>query len=461
MLAPVRSLPLQLCWRFYQGVTTAAALSLWPWFRWRLSRRGQGESFAARLGFALPEVPPAPSPSLWLHGVSVGEIQAAAPLVQELRRYLAPGQILISTGTETGQIAARRLFAPAHPVFYYPLDWPYAVRRYLQHLRPRVYAALETEIWPDFLLTARQMGVRLALLNARLSDQSLRRYLKFRRYLSEIINIFSFIAAGSQVDAARFLELGAAPTKVVVTGSSKLARTVDDRLRAQAALYGEVLQVREDQPVFLAASTHPGEEEVLIAAYRRLRQEFPALRLWLAPRHPERAVAVAALLEKAGLAWQSWEKIRHRAPVRPGTVIVIDTVGDLFALYGLATLVFVGGSLVPHGGQNFLEPAAWGKVPVTGPYLHNFRYAQEILTQAAALFIVRQAAELVTLGRRLLAQPAEREAYGQRARLALQPHQGAAIRQATLLWQLFSAPAPEEFSPQNWISNRELMESSL
>lgn len=442
------SLPatVQWWWRGYQGLTTLTALGLWPWFLRRLRRRGLGESFAPRLGYALPPYQPDPAaPALWLHGVSVGEITAAQPLVQELRCWLPPDQILLSTGTETGQLVARRLFAPAHLVFYYPLDWPYAVRRYLRRLQPRVYAALETEIWPDFLLTARQTGVRLALLNARLSERSLRRYLKFKNYLSVIINIFSFIAAGSEGDAQRFLELGAAPERLIVTGSTKFSRSVDDKLRAQAAAYGELLQLLPTAPVFLAASTHPGEEEPLIAAYQRLRQEFPELRFWLAPRHPERAAAVGQLLDQARLPWQSWQALRRGAPLQPHAVLLIDTVGDLFALYGLADLIFVGGSLVPHGGQNILEPAAWGKVPLYGPHLENFRQAQEILEPAGAGLQLQGPADLLAIGRRLLARPEERQQRGEQARRALAPHQGAARRQAELLRRLFTAPSLAQF----------------
>lgn len=434
---------LHLWWRFYQGAATLAALGLWPWFYWRLRRRGRGESFAARLGYLLPPYQPQPDrPPLWLHGVSVGEIAAAQPLVQELSHWLPPQQILLSTGTETGQAVARRLFPPPFSVVYAPLDWPYAVQRYLHHLRPRVYAALETEIWPDFLLTAHQAGVRLALLNGRLSARSFRRYLKFKRYISVIINLFTFIAAGSDTDAARFLELGATPARVVVTGSSKFARTVDPAVQAQAAAYGRMLQVAAERPVFLAASTHPGEEELLLQAFGRWRRQFPALRLWLAPRHPERATQVAHLLAQAGLAWQSWRQVKAGAKFDPDAVLLIDTIGDLFSLYGLADLIVVGGSFVPHGGQNLLEPAAWGKVPIYGPYMDNFRPAQEILEAVGAGLPVKEVEELLLVGARLLAQPREREERGAKARQALAPHQGAARRQAELLWRLYAASSP-------------------
>ncbi len=439
---------LQLGWRAYQGLATLAAFTLWPCFLQRLRRRGRGESFGPRLGYALPSYQPRPdSPPLWLHGVSVGEIAAAQPLVQELTKWLAPAQILISTGTETGQTVARRLFAPQSVVFYAPLDWPFAVRRYLQRLQPKIYAVLETELWPDLLLSAHHQGIRLALLNARLSCKSLKNYLKFKYNVSNIINLFSFIAAGSDLDASRFLELGAAPDKVIVTGSSKFARSVTVAVARQAETYGKFLQLSPERPVFLAASTHPGEEELALAAYCNLKTQFPALQLWLAPRHPERAAAVAQLVAQAGLGWQSWRQLQAGAERLPETVLLIDTVGDLFALYGLADLILVGGSLVPHGGQNILEPAAWGKVPVYGPYLDNFLAAHEILEAVGAGLQVTDLAGLIQVGQWLLSQPQERRLRGERGRQALVPHHGAARRQAELLQRLFTAPTAAAFKP--------------
>jgi 3-deoxy-D-manno-octulosonic-acid transferase len=193
----------------YKLFSTMAGLVGWPYFYWHLRSRGQGESFLPRLGLKLPQSPRPPgSPRLWLHGVSVGEIQAAVPLVRELRTLMPEAGFIISTGTETGQMLARKHFAPLGAVVcYFPLDIPWTVRRYLDHLRPQVFIGLESEIWPNFLSLAHQYGVRLALLNARLSDQSLRRFIKYRRYLIDIINLYDIIAAGSDPDFHRFQRL--------------------------------------------------------------------------------------------------------------------------------------------------------------------------------------------------------------------------------------------------------------
>ncbi|MBM4287953.1 MAG: 3-deoxy-D-manno-octulosonic acid transferase [Deltaproteobacteria bacterium] len=423
--------------RLYRGAATLAGAVGWPWFYWRLRSRGFGESFRPRLGLDLPILPACPGQQkIWLHGVSVGEIAGAEPLVRELERLAPKTCLYLSTGTETGQAVARRLYAPSHPVFYYPLDLPWTVRRYLDHIRPSVYVALETEIWPNFLLAAKKRGVKLVLLNGRLTEKSLRGYLKFNTYLKYIINIFDIIAASSAEDARRFAALGADPAKVAVTGNTKFERRSNPAAQAQAADFRERLAF-QGAPVMLAASTHPGEEEIVLTAYQALRRPYPALHLLLAPRHPERAPAVAHLLHEAGIPCQFWRALKNGEGRREAAVI-IDTVGDLFALYSLADVIFVGGSLIPHGGQNILEPAAWGKVPLYGPHLANFRAARQLLEEAAAGIEVTDVPSLIRAGRYCLEQPEEIYRRGQAGLAALNTHQGAAARQAKLLLGLLA-----------------------
>jgi 3-deoxy-D-manno-octulosonic-acid transferase len=424
--------------KVYRGLATFAGVAGWPWFYWRLKSRGFGESFLPRLGLSLPAIVAVPgSPRIWLHGVSVGEIAGVEPLVRELERLLPQGRLFLSTGTETGQAVARRLYAPANNVFYYPLDLPWAVRRYLDHIQPSLYVALETEIWPNFLLAARSRGIKLALVNGRLSEKSLRGYLKLNSYIEYIINLFDLIAAGSQEDARRFLALGASPQKVFCTGNTKFERRPNLAAQSQAEGFREKLRL-PGGPVFLAASTHPGEEEVVIAAYKALCGPYPALQLLLAPRHPERAAAVSQLLRQAGLSYQYWHKIKNGAEERQASVVIIDTVGDLFALYSLTDLIFVGGSLIPHGGQNILEPASWAKVPLYGPHLNNFRFAQQMLEGVDAGIKIADADSLVQTGRYCLEHPEEMKLRGLRGQKALETHQGAARRQAELLLGLLS-----------------------
>lgn len=424
--------------RLYQGLATLAGATGWPYLYWRLRRRGYGESFRGRLGLTLPTVPPPDGqPRLWLHGVSVGEIAGAAPLVRELQARLPQAHFFFSTGTETGQAVARRLYGHNSTVFYYPVDVPWTVQRSLARVQPSLYVALETEIWPNFLLAAHHRGVKLALVNGRLSARSLRGYLRFKDQLSYIINLFSIIATSSPEDQQRFAALGAAPRQLICTGNTKFDRWPDAAVRDQAQGFRQRLQL-QGQPVFLAASTHPGEDELLIRAYQELRRSSPALLFLLAPRHPERAGAVQNLLAAAGLSCQLWHELKANDLPRQAPVVLIDTVGDLFALYGLADIIFVGGSLVPHGGQNILEPASWGKVPLYGPHMENFRAAQSLLEEVRAGIQIQDYPDLVAAAQSCLSQPEDLKQRGVRGQEALQLHRGAAQRQADLLMPLLT-----------------------
>jgi len=449
----------------YKGLSILAGLLGWPYFYWHLKSRGQGKSFLPRLGLELPPPPPPGRPRIWLHGVSVGEILAALPLVQELKSRLPRAAFIISTGTETGQALARRHFAPLGClVCYFPLDLPWAVNRYLDRLQPDIFIDLESEIWPNFLAAAHRRRVHLALVNARLSDKSFRRILKYRRYLIDIINLYEIIAAGSRQDYERFQALGVSGHNLRLTGNLKIDRLVQEqevsggRARGRGPLPSpqpllptpkrdeagplarpfaqqdlqSLLNLQKD-PVLLAASTHPGEEEIVLEAYRTLRGPYPALLLWLAPRHPERAGEISRLLNARGLPYHLWSQVKSGLQSRRHPVVLIDTIGDLFSLYGLADIVFVGGSLVPHGGQNILEPAAWGLAPIYGPHLTNFRWAQAILETAGAGIMIHNAASLTAAAQNLLDQPDTRRRLGNQARAALTPHQGAARRQAELI----------------------------
>jgi 3-deoxy-D-manno-octulosonic-acid transferase len=453
-----------LIYLFYFIASLKIGVLGWPYFRWHLQRRGQGESFFARLGLKLPAGEPRPGrPRLWIHGVSVGEILTAAPLVQELQRLLPQAAFIITTGTETGQALARKHFAPLGAyVCYFPLDVPWAVHRYLNHLQPDVFIALESELWPNFLVGAHHRGVRLALLNARLSEKSCRRFSLFRSYAIDILELFEIIAAGSPQDYDRLRGLGVSQDKVRMTGNLKIDRLLAQRgsaapLPSSAAPdpqgtrrkksaarispseastgLAKILNLK-GQPVFLAASTHPGEDELVLEAYQQLLAPYPSLILILAPRHPQRAEEVSRLLAQRGLGFQRWQRIKEGLEVRRQPVVVIDTIGDLMSLYRLADVAFVGGSLIPHGGQNILEPAAWGVAPLYGPHISNFLWAKDILDAAQAGIMVQDAASLAAQARNLLDHPKLRQQMGARALASLTPHQGAAKRQAKLIAEL-------------------------
>ena len=320
-------------------------------------------------------------------------------------------------------------------------------------LKPDVFVTLESEIWPTFFTTARRRGVHLALMNARVSDRSYRRYLRYKKYVYDFINYFEVIGAGSREDYQRLTHLGLSSHKLHFTGNLKVDALLARRnsiastpspplpdlgsdsppgLSQETGSLAEHLHLKGN-PVLLAASTHAGEEEVLLEAYEALMAPYPSLLLILAPRHPERANALGELLTRRGLGFQRWQALKSRAEVRCQPVVLVDTVGDLFGLYALADVAFVGGSLVPHGGQNILEPAVWGLAPLYGPHLENFRWAENILRKAGVGQMVRDAQSLADAARRLLENPEERRRLGEAALKALAPHQGAAQRQAELI----------------------------
>jgi len=370
----------------------------------------------------------------------VGEILAAQPLFLELKRLLPQAGFIITTGTETGQAVARKNFCILGAlVCYFPLDIPWAVSRYLDHLRPDIFVALDSEIWPNFLSQAQNRGVRLALVNARLSDKSFARFVKYRRYIIDILNNIELIAAGSSLDYERFQSLGLPPGKLHLTGNLKIDRLLQSQKPENIENFRHLIQGPAGPgpaPVFLAASTHPGEEGAVLEAYQNLRDPYPALLLLLAPRHPERAPELGRLLNSHGLSCQLWSRLKSGQEPRRAPVVLIDTIGDLFSLYGLADVAFVGGSLVPHGGQNLLEAAAWGLVPIYGPNINNFSWAQGILEAAQAGIMIQDAPSLTAALRHLLDHPDRRRDQGQRARDALTSHQGAARRQAELVVEL-------------------------
>lgn len=429
--------------QIYRGLGNLAGLMVWPWFYWHLKSRGQGESFRPRLGLQLPAGPPPGYPRIWLHGVSVGEIQAALPLARELKQLLPRSGLIVTTGTETGQSLARKHFTPLGAlVCYFPLDIPWAVRRYLERLRPHLAVTLESEIWPNFLELAHQRRVLLVLTNARVSDHTFRRYLRYSWYFNNIISNYDIVTAGTSQDYQRLRELGLGSDRLHLTGNLKCDRRLQDRDVAGAREFQRLLQGADSAsaaaaPVWLAASTHTGEEELVLAAYEQLRGPCPALLLVLAPRHPERASGLGELLTSRGLSFHLWSALKAGRESRRHPVVLVDTIGDLFSLYGGADLAFVGGSLIPHGGQNLLEPAAWGLSPLYGPHLENFRWARDILEAAGAGITVTDAASLAAAAGKLLKDPELRCDLGARAQAALTPHQGAARRQAELIAELW------------------------
>jgi 3-deoxy-D-manno-octulosonic-acid transferase len=406
-----------------RGLYSAALLALAPLI-WRRIRREHAltNPRALRLG-RIPETPPGER-MLWLHCASVGEVLAARPLIEALLEHYPGHRLTLTTMTATGAERAQALSEArgdkrlVHR--FVPLDFPAAAARFVTRLRPELALFFETELWPNLLHACRRRGVPVAVVNGRLSPRAFRGYLRLRPLMRETLACVDWLAAKSPADAERFERLGMAPGRTAVVGSLKFDivadggdQEVSKRLRTRLG----------ERPVWIAGSTHEGEEAALLAAHARLRKTYREALLVLVPRHPQRFAAVAALCEQAGM------RVARRSldewPDAATAVYLGDTMGDLLALYGAGDLAFVGGSLVPIGGHNLLEPAALGVPVLTGPALANFEEVAEVLRAADALVEVADAESLAAALAALFADPAARRRLGGGVRAVVAVQRGA------------------------------------
>ena len=407
----------------------------------RLSRERGAAALLQRLGYRSPGLPP--ETRCWIHAVSVGEVMAAVPLINALQRRWPHLHPVVTTVTPTGASVLRERLGPAVTHLYFPLDFPGAVRRALAWVRPRFFVALETELWPNFLRALATRGIPAMIANGRISDRSFRRYRLVRPLVRRVLEGITVFGMQSAEDARRIIALGARPERVVVTGNLKTEASPGDA--GADALWRRLLGLTGEELVWVAGSTHRGEEEVLLEVFVRLRRRYPSLVLVLAPRHPERVGEVERLIRRRGLT-----SVRRTAlpKQRNGSaVIVLDTVGELAQLYQLAEVVFVGGSLVPAGGHNMLEPAFKRKPVIFGPHTTNFRDGTEILVRAGAALVVRERSDLEQALERLLADPGLRASMGEAAFEAVAGRQGAVVETLELIERFLVAAAAPPGSP--------------
>lgn len=369
--------------------------------------------------------------------MSVGEAAAAVPLVEAIARRWPELSVVMTTVTPTGaRVVADRLRGTvAHR--YFPLDLPGPVRRAIDAVRPRFFIGMETELWPNFLRALARRGVPAMIANGRISDRSFRRYHRVRFLTARMLRDIAVFAMQSQEDARRIIALGAPPGRVVVTGNLKTDLTPAEA--GGEAVWQQLLGLATNEPVWIAGSTHRGEETVVLDAYARLRRRYPDLVLLLAPRHPERVPEVERLAADRQLATVRRSELpasRERAPV-----IVLDTVGELAKIYSVASVVFVGGSLVPTGGHNMLEPALLRKPVLYGPHTTNFRESAELLLAAGGAVLVDEPERLELRVAELLADPARRSRMGEAGLHAVIGRQGALKQIMQLVERHLVAPA--------------------
>lgn len=402
---------LRLCWRALRAPAYAR--------RW-------GERF----GRVAPLLGPGSGPVIWIHAVSVGETLAALPLIRRLQAAQPQARLLVTTTTPTGSARVRAALGDGVAHCYAPYDFPHAVRRFLRRVQPALLIVMETELWPNLLHGCARRDIPVVLANARLSARSAAGYARVAALTRPMLAALTRVAAQTGADGERFLALGLEPERLHVTGNLKFDLELDAALRARAhqlraAWRGGV------RPIWLAASTHEGEDEIVLAAHRQLLATRPDALLVLVPRHPERFDRVHALC-----MGQGFRTLRHsagRPPAIDTQVLLGDTMGELLAFCGAADLVFVGGSLVPVGGHNLIEPAAWGRPVLSGPELFNFAEAAALLETGGGLRICADGAALAAAVAELLDQPERRAAMGAAAHAVAAANRGALTRLAAII----------------------------
>src|SRR5512134_2058024 len=412
---------------------SALAVASPVWVPWVLASGRRRRNFRDRLGLRMDRVPPhSGRERIWIHAVSVGETLSSPPLVRALHGHLPDAELLLSTVTITGQETAEKVLGRQTDArFYFPFDLPAISRKFLDRVRPDVVAILETEIWPNFLAECAARGIPVILLNGRLSERSFKGYDRFRFLFSRALRCFAAIAVQTEEDACRFLSLGAPPQRIAVTGNMKF--DIAPPARDRSSLHLLLLSERErGTSWFVAGSTHEGEEEAVLRAFARARKVKGSVRLLLAPRHPERFGAVEELCRREG--WEASRKTRlAEGNPPPSPVILLDTMGELLSAYAAADIAFVGGSLVPKGGHNILEPAVYGVPTIVGPHMQNFREIFEIFSDARAVVRVRDAQELGDRLAQWAADPLGASETGRRAKELLAAFRGATERNAGIV----------------------------
>lgn len=404
-----------------------------PWLlyrRWRLGKRlgDLRHKFRGDLRRAHPD-----RPCVWLHAVSVGEVVQLQSVVQTLLTQYPGCELVITTTTTTGYEVACKQFSQ-HTVAYWPWDFSWAVARALRQLRPSAVLLVELEVWPNFLRAAARSGIPVAIINGRISDRSFGTYRQTAWLWRRLLPQLSFVAAQNETYAARFRALGVPDQKLHVTGSIKFDRVQTDRDNPQTATLRTVFRLQPGERVFIAGSTQDPEEVLAMTAYRELRTEFPTLRLILVPRHKERFEEVAQRVLEASLPLlrRSRGIVEGESAAQP-PVLLLDTLGELGACWGLAEIAFVGGSLTRRGGQNMIEPAGYGAAVLFGPHTQNFRDVVEQLLAAEAARVVAEPADLVRQVRAILRDPPAGRLLGQRAQALVTTQRGATQRTVDLV----------------------------
>jgi len=418
---------------------------------WRLVVQGKSRAgLAERLGIlpdSVSKLKEAGGRIIWVHAVSVGEVAAAEPILHQLRLAEPTGQIVLSTTTPTGRKMAQKLDLDVEALIYFPFDFPGITERVLRTISPHLIVLMEAELWPNLLAAAQARSIPTVVLNGRISDASFRKNRLFRPLFAWMLGNVDLICAQSQKDADRFITLGVPPQRVKVSGNTKFDENFPYVPPQEQAKWRQDLGFNQQSPILIAGSTHPGEDEQILDTFDRLHTGHPDLELIIAPRHPERGDEIEKLVSEHGYA--TYRRSRVLAELEDGKdidlssttqvrVVILDTIGELNRVFSIATVVFMGGSLVPQGGHNILQPLAQDKPVVFGPYMNNFQDIADLALDQQAAIQVENSSKLVEAIDHLLSSQAERELYQIKGRSLLQKQSGASRRMVSELTPLLA-----------------------
>jgi 3-deoxy-D-manno-octulosonic-acid transferase len=372
---------------------------------------------------------------IWVHAASVGEVVAASPLIKEFRREFPKSPILVSVVTNSGYEMANRIIKDADSIIYYPLDLPWLAAHVLRRVSPQVFLPVETELWPNFLRAAREMRIPVMMVNGRISDKSVSRYHHLHSLLDDMIGTVTKFAMQSSIDAEYIVRLGADPKLVIVTGNTKFDQTYTDVSQEEKQRLLHEMGLEDNEGIFLAGSTHKGEDEMVLQAFAALRQKFPRAKLVIAPRDLLRTGEIASLCRRENLHVARRTELL-KAPAAGHDVVLLDTIGELGKVYSVGDVIYVGGSLIPHGGHNILEPAAHGKAIIVGYNMFNFKDTHVLFTKRNACVTVDSSDELTQEVLRLFANSDERHRMERETLAIVSENKGAARKSAVLLHEM-------------------------
>lgn len=410
-----------------------------------IREKGFVERLRQSFGF-LPEsavIPVANKDCIWVHAASVGEIVAASPLIKEFRLEFPDKPILVSVVTNNGYEMANRIVKDADSIIYFPLDLPWLSSGVVKKIKPSVFLPVETELWPNFLKAARTYRIPVMMVNGRISDKSVKRYHHLRGVLKDMIGTVNKFCMQSALDATYIIKLGANPNLVTVTGNTKFDQTYTDVSTGEKQRLLKEMGLGAAEGILLAGSTHKGEENLILEAFRNLKKEFPAAKLIIAPRDILRVDEIMETAKIFGMSVKTRTGL-HQKPATGHDIVLLDTIGELGKVYSIGDVIYVGGSMVSHGGHNILEPAAHGKAIIIGQNMFNFKDTHALFSKRDACITVKDAAELGATILRLFRNPDKRKEMEMQTLDIVKENRGAARKSAVLLRELLESLAVKQ-----------------